>query len=40
MQRGKLKLHIPSEHGADVSVALQREIIRQAGIAAEEWERA
>ncbi|MCH7836284.1 MAG: hypothetical protein IH864_05390 [Chloroflexi bacterium] len=40
MQKGKLKVHIPGEHRRDVSVALQHEIIRQAGIAREEWESA
>ncbi|MDP2950384.1 MAG: type II toxin-antitoxin system HicA family toxin [Chloroflexota bacterium] len=40
MQRGKLKVHIPGEHGADISIALQREILRQAEITAEEWEQA
>jgi hypothetical protein len=40
MQRGQLKVRIPGEHGADVSIGLQREILRQAGITAEEWEKA
>jgi predicted RNA binding protein YcfA (HicA-like mRNA interferase family) len=40
MQSGKLKVHIPGEHGGDVSIALQREILRQAGITTEEWETA
>jgi predicted RNA binding protein YcfA (HicA-like mRNA interferase family) len=40
MQRGKLKVHIPGEHGADVSIALQREILRQAGITFDAWEKA
>ena len=33
-------LTIPNEHGRDISVALQREILRQAGISKEEWENA
>jgi hypothetical protein len=40
MQKSKLKVHIPGEHRRDISVALQREIIRQAGIAVKEWESA
>ncbi len=40
MQRGKLKVHIPGEHRRDISIPLQREIIRQAAITAQEWESA
>ena len=40
MQKGSLKIHIPGEHGEDTSVALQREILRQAGIAVQDWEQA
>jgi len=40
MQKNKLKVHIPGEHRRDISVALQREIIRQAGIAVKEWQSA
>ena len=40
MEKGRLKVHIPGEHRGDVSVALQREILRQAEISVEEWEQA
>jgi hypothetical protein len=40
MQRGKLKVHIPGEHRRDVSVALQREILRQAELTSDDWESA
>ena len=40
MQKGGLKVHIPGEHGGDISVSLQREILRQAGIDVQEWEEA
>ena len=40
MQKGSLKVNIPGEHGRDISVALQREIIRQAGIHIGDWEKA
>jgi predicted RNA binding protein YcfA (HicA-like mRNA interferase family) len=40
MKKGKLKLHIPGEHKGDISVALQKEILRQAGIDVKDWERA
>ena len=40
MQKGSLKVHIPGEHRGDISVALQREILRQAAISVEEWENA
>jgi hypothetical protein len=40
MQKGKLKVHIPGEHRRDVSVPLQREIIRQADLTIEDWESA
>jgi hypothetical protein len=40
MEKGRLKVHIPGEHRGDVSVALQREILRQAEISVGEWEQA
>jgi len=40
MQKGSLKVHIPSEHRRDILVPLQREILRQAGIDVQDWEQA
>jgi predicted RNA binding protein YcfA (HicA-like mRNA interferase family) len=40
VQKGSLKVHIPGEHRRDISVALQREIIRQASIHVGDWEQA
>lgn len=41
MRRGGLKLRIPNPHHGDVIGApLLREILRQAGISAEEWDMA
>lgn len=40
MKKGSLKVHIPGEHRRDISVALQREIIHQAGVGVKDWERA
>lgn len=40
MQKGSLKVHIPGEHRRDISIALQQEILRQAGIDVRDWEQA
>jgi hypothetical protein len=40
MQRGSLKVHIPNPHRRPISVALQKEILRQAGIPTSDWENA
>jgi len=40
MEKGRLKVHIPGEHRGDISIGLQREIMRQATISVEEWEQA
>lgn len=41
MTKGLLKLRIPNPHGsADISAALIREILRQAGIEPENWTEA
>jgi len=40
MIRGSLKLRIPNPHaGKDIHVSLLREILRQAGISADEWDK-
>jgi hypothetical protein len=40
MRKGDLKVRLPNAHGRDISVALQREILRQAGIRPSAWENA
>ena len=40
MMKDELKVHIPNRHGADISGALVREILRQAGIQAKDWDAA
>ncbi len=40
MERGEATLTIPNAHNRDITIALQREIIRQAGITKSEWENA
>jgi hypothetical protein len=40
MERGEQTLTIPGEHHRDISVALLHEILRQARISKEEWEKA
>lgn len=38
MQRGGLSLTIPNPHGGDIGPKLLSQLLRQAGIAKEEWE--
>lgn len=41
MIKGKKKIRIPNPHGSrDVHISLVKEILRQAGISAEEWDKA
>jgi len=40
MKREALKVGIPNPHRQDISVSLQREILRQAGIKQSDWETA
>ncbi|MBI1987837.1 MAG: type II toxin-antitoxin system HicA family toxin [Nitrospinae bacterium] len=41
MIKGKKKIRIPNPHGSgDLDVSLVREILRQAGITDEEWNKA
>ena len=41
MVKGRQKLRIPNSHGSgDVHISLIREILRQAGISVDEWEKA
>jgi len=39
MARGLLKLRIPNPHEGEISAALLREILRQAGISPDDWLR-
>ncbi|MFH1098361.1 MAG: type II toxin-antitoxin system HicA family toxin [Candidatus Uhrbacteria bacterium] len=39
MVRGNLKLHIPRDHGSDIGAPLLAEILRQAGISRNDWNR-
>jgi predicted RNA binding protein YcfA (HicA-like mRNA interferase family) len=38
MKRGQLKIRIPNPHTRDISGALLKEILRQAGISEAGWE--
>lgn len=38
VQKGTLKIHIPSKHKGDISVGLVNEILRQAGIDKKKWD--
>jgi len=40
MFKGTHKQRIPNPHQSDIHVSLLREILRQAGITDDEWERA
>ncbi|MCH7699855.1 MAG: type II toxin-antitoxin system HicA family toxin [Chloroflexi bacterium] len=40
MKQGRLKVHIPNPHRRPISVPLQKEILRQAGLTQAEWENA
>jgi predicted RNA binding protein YcfA (HicA-like mRNA interferase family) len=39
MIKGTLKIRIPNPHGRDISAGLLKEILRQAEISIEEWEK-
>ncbi len=41
MKKGQKKIRIPNPHGSrDIDVSLVKEILRQAGINSEEWDKA
>lgn len=40
MIKGKRKQRIPNPHGRDVGIQLLKEILRQAEISEDEWEKA
>ena len=39
MSKGRFKLRIPNPHQHTISIALLNELLRQAGIDRDEWER-
>ena len=39
MVRGRQKIRIPNPHVRDIGVSLLKEILRQAGISSEEWDK-
>ena len=40
MIRGSQKIRIPNLHAGDIDISLMREILRQAGISSQDWEKA
>lgn len=41
MVKEKKKIHIPNPHGSgDIHISLVKEILRQAGISYDEWDKA
>jgi predicted RNA binding protein YcfA (HicA-like mRNA interferase family) len=40
MIKGRHKIRIPNPHLGDIDVSLLKEILRQAGISHEEWDKA
>ena len=38
MLKGKQKIRIPNPHMSDIGIGLLKEILRQAGIPAEDWD--
>lgn len=40
MKKGKLTVRVPNPHGQDISRGLIREILRQANVNVEDWEKA
>ena len=39
MKKDSLKIHIPSKHKGDISTGFINEILRQAGINKEKWDK-
>jgi len=39
MKKNSLKIHIPSKHKGDISVGLVNEILRQANINKQQWNK-
>lgn len=39
MAKGSHKIRIPNLHGSEIGVSLLKEILRQAGMSTEDWDR-
>jgi predicted RNA binding protein YcfA (HicA-like mRNA interferase family) len=39
IKKGTLKVRIPNPHGGDIDISLLKRILRQAGIAENEWNK-
>jgi predicted RNA binding protein YcfA (HicA-like mRNA interferase family) len=39
MSRGRQKIRIPNPHVGDIGASLLKEILRQAGISSEDWDK-
>jgi len=39
MVKGALKVRIPNPHQSDIEISLLREILKQAGISVEDWDK-
>ena len=39
MVKGTQKIRIPNPHVGDIGVSLLKELLRQAGISSEDWDR-
>jgi len=40
MVKGSLKIRIPNPHTSDIDISLLKEILRQAGISSQDWNKA
>jgi predicted RNA binding protein YcfA (HicA-like mRNA interferase family) len=40
MVKGRQKVRIPNPHQGDINLSLIKEILRQAGVPSEEWDKA
>jgi len=39
MSRGRQKIRIPNPHVGDIGASLLKEVLRQAGISSEDWDK-
>ena len=39
MIKGSQKIRIPNPHTGDIDISLMKEILRQAGISGQDWEK-
>jgi len=40
MIRSSQKIRIPNPHAGDIDISLMKEILKQAGISSQDWEKA